>query len=133
MLIPHRAIDGTRRARYVAFPMEAFEQGVLMCLKEVRLGPAKNFAVERARVLAARVAHADARLAKLKAKVAANPSDALMDALVAVEAEKRGLATQLEEANREAATTAGEALGECQSLIGCEDRVRLRQAVKNAV
>jgi DNA invertase Pin-like site-specific DNA recombinase len=125
---------------WVSFMLEPFEQMLVKELAEVKaedLGPATGAAAQ-VEAMEGRLAEVETLRAKWRAKMD-NPDlvDAVAAKLAELGAEARELSAKLDEARREAATPAGEALAQAKAaapdLSDDGARVRYRAAIRRVV
>jgi DNA invertase Pin-like site-specific DNA recombinase len=145
VLMPKRVVNGHPGAESVAFPADVFERAVLARLREI--DPAEvlpgNGAAARVLALTGRLADVEGRLAKVQEEMTDGDGDCrpLVEALRKLEDKRAGVAAELAQAQREAASPLATAWGEYTSLVDVLDgaadpedvRVRLRSALRRTV
>jgi hypothetical protein len=147
LLVSSKSINGVEGSRFTSFPFNTFEAAILSSLREIdprEILPRENDAEDKTLALAGRLVEVESREERIKAKLL-DPRLAELDSLVEVLAslgtEKKTIAEELSEARQEAASSRGEAWGECRSLLDAlraapdavESRVRLRAALRRIV
>jgi DNA invertase Pin-like site-specific DNA recombinase len=144
-LVSYRHTQGVPGACPSSFPLDAFEQSILSCLKEIDprevLPKGKDDARDKVLTLAGRLAGLEGEVEKVKARVLARYTDALADVLEKLEARKAKLVEELAQARQEAANPLTEQWGGLASLLDTlanapdvdEARTRLRAALRRVL
>lgn len=122
------------QAELMAFPVAAFERGVLSCLSEIDpmdILPDHDSAEDDAMGLAAQVAEIDAQLKNIEDRLVAGETlDALVNAGRRLEARKAELAPRLSDALARVRNPHSEAWGECHTLIGALEAAEDKEAAR---
>jgi DNA invertase Pin-like site-specific DNA recombinase len=131
------------RMRSYTFPYDVFEWGVLSKLREIDPREILDGGErpDEAMALAGELAGVEGKIAALEVELLAGDVPSIARVLRGLEDRRRELAAKLSEARVRAASPAGEAWGECKTLIDAlakardpeEARVRLRSALRRVV
>jgi DNA invertase Pin-like site-specific DNA recombinase len=119
-----KAMRGEKGAKYVSFPMRAFEDAVLELLDEVKVAdvlPASggtNDAREREALWSGRACELEHKIAQTRERIDRNPDIAVyLDVLADLERQWREARAEHDRAKQDSASGAAEAVGEMKSLV----------------
>lgn len=144
-LVPYRATNGVKGAKYVSFPVEVLERAVLSCLREIDprdVLPRENHSGDEILQLTRKRGDLEKRIEKVKAQFLTEEDLApLVEVLRTLENKRQVTADQLAEANRKAVSPLSAVWAKFDSLLAAleaapdplEARVRLRSALRRMV